>query len=304
MRLYDAHNHLQDERFGGQQDDLLAQCREVGVARMVVNGSGESDWQAVAELARRHPDRVIPAFGIHPWYVHERTPAWKERLNRYLDDVPGAVVGEIGLDRWILECSPAARAGVSQVLAEFRAAPFAEQEEVFGEQLQIAAERNLPASLHCLQAWGALADRLRSGRRPACGFLLHSFGGPAEMVGSLAKLGAYFGFPGYFLHERKARHRETFRRIPEDRLLVETDAPDQLLPGTEELGRVLGVAEEPAEEWDLHGVDGRPLNHPANLRTVYRGLAVIRSAPIEKLVEQVEINFAGLFGVASKEPAT
>lgn len=298
MRLFDAHNHLQDERFGGRQDALLAACREDGVVRMVVNGSCEADWEAVAELARRHPETVIPAFGLHPWYVHERTPNWKEGLNRWLDEVPGAVVGEIGLDRWILECPPRTRAGIAPELVGLRAAPLVEQEAVFGEQMRIAAERNLPASVHCLQAWGVLSDRLRAGPRPACGFLLHSYGGPVEMVTSLAGLGAYFGFPGYFLHERKARQRETFLAIPEERLLVETDAPDQRLPPVEEMARVLGV--EGGGGWGtdhtLASGEGRPLNHPANLRRVYLGLAKIRGLPPTALVEQVELNFARLFG--------
>lgn len=297
MRLFDAHNHLQDDRFAGSQDELIAAARSVGVVRMVVNGSAESDWESVAELARRHPGFVIPAFGYHPWYVQERQPGWQDRLRRHLDGVPGAVVGEIGLDRWILECPPAARAGVSPELARHQAAPLAEQQEVFLEQLRMAAERNVPASLHCLQAWGAMADCLKEGPRPACGFLLHSYGGPLEMVNGLCRLGAYFGFPGYFLHERKARHRETFRAIPEDRLLVETDAPDQRLPDPEELDRVLGSrGKVPEARWALAGPDGRPLNHPANLRWIYRGLAAVREVEGDALAVAVEQNFRRLFG--------
>ncbi|MGE3310365.1 MAG: TatD family hydrolase [Limisphaerales bacterium] len=297
--FFDAHNHLHDERFSGRQDELIAECRQVGIVRMVVNGSSESDWDAVAALALRHPGFVIPAFGVHPWYVHERTPAWKDRLNRLLDEVPGAVVGEIGLDRWILDCPPAARATVSPELASLRAASLSEQMDVFGVQLQIAAERNLPASIHCLQAWGALADRLRSGPRPACGFLLHSYGGPAEMVDPLAAMGAYFGFPGYFLHARKGRHRETFRTIPDDRLLVETDAPDQRLPSEEELVEVLGTTDGMPGAWELEsrGADTgvRPPNHPANLGRVYHGLAKVRGLPLQPLAASVGANFRRLF---------
>ena len=51
MRLFDAHNHLQDARFGGQQDELIADCAAVSLSRMVVNGTCESDWPAVAALA-------------------------------------------------------------------------------------------------------------------------------------------------------------------------------------------------------------------------------------------------------------
>ncbi|MCD8481448.1 MAG: TatD family hydrolase [Verrucomicrobia bacterium] len=211
MRLYDAHNHLQDERLEAQANELVRAARETGVVRMVVNGSTESDWTDVTALAERHPDIVIPSYGLHPWYIHERTAQWEARLREALSARPSAV-GEIGLDRWKADL------------------PWEGQEDVFCTQLRIAAEHNVPASIHCLQAWGRLVERLESTPLPACGFILHSYGGSAELVDRLAPLGAYFSFPGAFAREKKERQREAFRRVPPDRLLIETDAPDQLPP--------------------------------------------------------------------------
>ncbi len=262
MRLYDAHNHLQDDRFAGRQDQLLAACEPAGIARMVVNGACESDWPQVLALARRYPV-VLPSFGYHPWYLSGRTADWLPQLADFLDRVPAAV-GEMGLDRW--------KPGL----------PYAAQEEVFLAQLKLAAERNLPVSIHCLQTWGRLHELLRDHPRPARGFVLHSFGGPAAMVPALAKLGAYFSFPGYFLHERKLRQREAFKPVPPDRLLVETDAPDQLLPAEKIL-------------CPLAGPDGKPLNHPANLPAVYEGLAGFLGEPVDALAGRVEENFQRLF---------
>lgn len=264
MRFYDAHNHLQDERFGGRQEDLIVECRRAGVACMVVNGSCEEDWPHVAALARRHPGFVIPSFGCHPWYVHQRSSGWQTNLARYLDETPGAVVGEIGLDRW--------KEGLN----------LPEQEEVFLWQLRLAAERNLPASLHCLQAWGRLLELLRSRPRPRCGFLLHSYGGSRELIAPLAALGARFSFPGYYAQERKVRQRETFRHIPLDRLLIETDAPDQLLPAT-------------LNAHPFSTAAGAPLNHPANLGAIYHFAADWLGLAFETLSAQVEANFHQLF---------
>ena len=264
MRLYDAHNHLQDDRFGGRQAELLAACEQVGVTRMVVNGACEADWPQVLELARAHPE-VLPSFGYHPWYLSERTACWRENLIGFLDQVPAAV-GEIGLDRWKPDVS------------------YEGQEEVFIGQLRLAAERNLPVSIHCLQAWGRMLEILKAEPRPACGFLLHSYGGPVEMVKSFVALGAYFSLPGYYAHERKERQRETFQQIPLERLLLETDAPDQLLP----------------DERNAHPLrdasTGLALNHPANLAAVYQFAAELRGLPPEELVAQIEANFLRLFG--------
>jgi TatD DNase family protein len=262
--LYDAHNHLQDERLSLHLPAVIPAVLGAGVARMVVNGSCEADWPAVLALARRYP-QVLPSFGYHPWHVKERTPDWRQVLVKYLDQAPSAI-GEIGLDRWI------------------EGFDLPQQEDVFTWQMQLAAERNLPASIHCLKAWGRLLVLLESGPRPARGFLLHSYGGPQEMIGPLAKLGACFSFPGYFAHERKLRQRETFRHIPRDRLLIETDAPDQLLP-------------ENLNAFPLADAgSGQPINHPANLAAVYQFLAGWLNEPVEDLAARVEENFLRLFG--------
>ena len=263
-RLYDAHNHLQDERLGPHRAGILRTCDAAGIAKMVVNGSCETDWPEVLALSRGCP-QIIPSFGYHPWYVKERTESWKETLIHHLDSAPSGI-GEIGLDRWIKDHD------------------FADQIDVFVWQLRLAAERNLPASIHCLQAWGKLFEILRAEPRPACGFLLHSFGGPAEMVTPLAKLGAYFSFPGYFMHERKQRQRDAFQLVPPDRLLIETDAPDQLLP---ECRIRLPL---------LDANSGQPINHPANLGAVYRFVAEMKNEPLDKLTRRVEENFLRLFG--------
>ena len=197
LRLYDAHNHLQDDRFAGRQMELLRESAGAGIVCMVVNGSCEADWPAVQALAKQGSVRVIPSFGYHPWYLNERTPRWRETLGDFLDATPSAV-GEIGLDRW--------KPGLS----------YEWQEEMFVAQLRMAAERNVPASIHCLETWGRMLELLKTGPRPQCGFLLHSYGGSMEMVESFAELGAYFSLPGYYAHERKERQRETFKRVPRE----------------------------------------------------------------------------------------
>lgn len=262
LRFFDAHNHLQDDRFGGRQSELIRACEQEGLIRMVVNGACEEDWPHVAELARRYP-QVLPSFGYHPWFLHERTAQWRENLLRFLNQVPSAI-GEIGLDRW--------KPGLS----------YDGQEEVFITQLTIAAERNLPVSIHCLQTWGRMLELLKNGPRPERGFLLHSYGGPSEMIESFVELGAYFSLPGYYAHERKVRQREVFRHVPLERLLIETDAPDQLLP-------------DDGKHKLADQTSGQTINHPANIAAVYEFAAKLRGVTIESLALSVEENFLRLF---------
>ena len=203
-----------------------------GVSRCVVNGTSPEDWPQVAQLAELYPELIIPSFGLHPWKTP--SPNWQQQLTSYLDNVPHACIGECGLDRWIK--------GYDIEL----------QREVFTAQLDLASQRNLPLSIHCLKAWGLLIEILESRPLPQRGFLLHSYSGSAELIPHLTELGAYFSFSGYFLHERKQNVRDAFSSVPSDRLLIETDAPDMLPPDN-------GI-DQPLEN---------QLNHPANISKIH-----------------------------------
>ena len=261
MRLIDAHNHLHDARLAPFRAELIAELERGGIEAAVVNGTQEEDWAAVAALAKERP-WVRPAFGLHPWYVSGRSPGWRERLTAMLAEFPDASLGEIGLDRW--------KEGYDM----------AAQTEVFRVQWALAVEHGRAATVHCLKAWGHLWDFVREAPAAPRGFLLHSYGGAAEMVAGFVKHGAYFSFSGYFVQERKAAQRAVFRELPLDRLLVETDAPDMLPPATRGV-RLLA---------------GGTLNSPANLEFCYRGLAELRGMPVDELAAQMAENFARLFG--------
>ncbi len=262
VRLYDAHCHLQDARIGkAGLEEALAGYGEIGVERAVVNGTGPQDWGAVAELAERS-GRVCPSFGLHPWQVNEVSDGWREELEGLLERFPEAGVGEIGLDRWVEG---------HDLDAQLRA---------FRWQLELGARLGRAVTIHCLKAWGALLAALEAAKLPERGFLLHSYGGPAELVAPLAGLGGYFSFSGHFALERKAGQRAVFERIPLERLLVETDAPDMAGP-------------ESCRERELDG-DGR-LNHPLNIAAVYRFAAAMRGMKEEAFAERMGENWRRLF---------
>ncbi len=278
LTLYDAHNHLQDDWLAPHLGKIAAQLTALGLRTAVVNGTCEDDWARVSALSLQHP-WVFPSFGLHPWDAGNRSPAWLESLSATLAAHPGAGVGEIGLDRWILD---RARPDDPR-LAGLRRAPLDEQVEIFNAQLALATRDNRPASIHCLDAWGALWEILRTAALPSRGFLLHAYSGPAEMIRGFAERGAYFSFNGSFLDPRHTRHRDTFKLVPPDRLLVETDAPAMLLP-------------QPWRTYKLPPAPtGQSINHPGNIEAAYAGLASHLGLSIESLAPQVEANFTRLF---------
>ncbi len=195
----DAHNHLHDQR--------LTESRLELDSLSVVNGTSEADWPRVSELTENNLS-TLPAYGLHPWFIKQRSSDWQKNLTSFLEN-PHASVGEIGLDLAMKNPDRAA------------------QEEVFRWQLSLAAEKNIPATIHCVKAFGWLTEILRTNPLPRCGFLLHAFSGSIEIARECEKSGAYFSYSAHFLDERQAARREVFRQLPMDRLLVETDAPNQ-----------------------------------------------------------------------------
>ncbi len=231
--MLDSHNHLQSARFGRSVEQLVAEMKQQGVSGCVVNGTREDDWDAVAELARIFPGYVVPAFGIHPWFAGTATAGWEDRLRRLLEGNEQATIGEIGLDGWV--------EGPGMEV----------QQKVFLKQVEIAREFGRVATIHCLKAWEQLFELDEWPEK----FLMHSFGGPIEVAQRLMKKGdAYFSFSGYFLQERKAKVLEVYRQLPQERILLETDAPEMAPPPD-------------FVEFPLEG----EANHPGNLTRIAAG---------------------------------
>ncbi|MCX6954232.1 MAG: TatD family hydrolase, partial [Verrucomicrobia bacterium] len=262
--LYDAHLHFHFDPLVPFHAQVDADLRRIGFQCGVVNGTNEEEWPGLARLAVSYP-WILPSYGVHPWDCGMRTPDWSRLLRAALTADPRAGVGEIGLDRWIVD-------GVrpdDPRIAGLRVAPLAEQTEVFAEQLALAAEFNRPASIHATQAYGAALDVLRAAPKlPACGFLMHGYGGSVEMIPAFADLGAYFSFNIEALSPRLAARQESFKVIPADRLLVETDAPVKA-PAPDRNRFPLGEAP-----------DGSTINHPANIVVAYEALAELRGVPL------------------------
>jgi TatD DNase family protein len=80
--------------------------------------------------------------------------------------------------------------------------------------------------LHCVRAFGRLLEILREEGPLPAGFLLHAYGGSAQLVERFARLNAYFSFAAFSLDKRRPRSAEALRAVPADRLLLETDCPD------------------------------------------------------------------------------
>jgi TatD DNase family protein len=276
--LYDAHQHFHFDQLTPHRAAVAADLASIGLKTAVVNGTNEEEWPVVAGLANGYT-WILPSYGVHPWDSGNRSTQWLAMLRQQLLADPRAGIGEVGLDRWIVD-------GVKSDdprIAGIRVASIDEQREVFAAQLSLAAELNRPVSIHCVQAWGKLLEILKATSLPSRGFLLHGYAGPAEMLADFTALGAYYSFNIQLVEPKHAARLENFRHIPADRLLVETDAPTKAPAGK-------------ANRFPLPtAADGSEVNNPANVIVAYEALATLRDLSTDTLAAQVEKNFTKLF---------
>ncbi len=211
--MIDTHCHLDKPELAADRDGVLARARAAGVTDVVVPAIGPDGWDALAALARATPG-VHFGLGVHPQLLPELDPRSDDRRLAELESAlarGGAVgVGECGLD------APSVEAG----------APMDRQVAVLRAHLALARRFRLPVLLHCLRAHEPMLALLREAPLPAGG-VLHSFSGSADQVRAYLRHGLHFSFAGPVTYERARKPLDAARAVPRERLLLETDAPDQ-----------------------------------------------------------------------------
>lgn len=173
-----------------------------GISRILAVGEDLSSSRKAVELANAY-DAVYAAVGVHPHHADAFEREAKDV--QALTDLPKVVaIGEIGLDY------------------DRSRSPVPEQLEAFREQLIWARERNLPVSVHNRAADADVASELRQSHARA---VLHCFSGSAEFAAEAVGAGWYLSFAGNLTFPRSEGLREVARRVPLDRVLLESDAP-------------------------------------------------------------------------------
>ncbi len=205
-RYFDTHCHLTDAAFREDREAVLRRASDAGVARVVTIASTVGDAEAAADFAAGTPG-VWSTAGIHPHQAGDATKDAVEQIRTLARSRPGVVValGETGLDY------------------HYDHAPRPVQRSLFDAHLALGAELGLPVVVHAREADQDIAAALRDMPRGTIG-VLHCFTGGALAFQEALAAGWYVSFSG-IASFKSFEAADLLREVPEDRLLIETDAP-------------------------------------------------------------------------------
>lgn len=199
--IFDSHAHYYDERFDGLRDELLTALPKHGVGGIINCGCDIESSRQALKLSRKY-DYIYAAVGYHPENLESKLNL--SEIEKMAKDKKCVAIGEIGLDYY---WSPDKKE---------------EQKAAFEEQILLAKKLDLPVIVHDRDAH---ADTLEILLKHKPKGVLHSFSGSPEMARELIKIGMYIGIGGVITFKNAKKLPEVVAMLPEDRFLLETDAP-------------------------------------------------------------------------------
>ncbi len=255
-RFIDSHVHLADPAFDEDRELVIARARDTGARALICIGESLGSADRALQIVEAHRGFVFHTAGVHPhdassWNYHQDGARLREHFAR------GAVaVGECGLDY------------------HYDNSPRPAQRRAFADQLALAKELALPVIVHTREAVDDTKAMIDEAGASGIRGVLHCFGGPHELLDAAIRAGWYVSFAGIVTF-KKWSDDALIRAVPNDRLLIETDAP-YLAPVPHRGKR----------------------NEPAFASLTLAKLAAARGVAAEDLGAQTISNTARFFGLA------
>lgn len=203
--------NLTDKQFQDDRDAVLERARSAGVTWQLLTGTNVEESRQAIVLADQHDDLFATA-GLHPHSARFYSPRLESALRELLANTNVKAAGEMGLD----------------FNRDFSPRP--DQERAFEAQLALAVEYRLPVFLHERDAHERFLPILKAHRDHLAGAVVHCFTGSRRALFDYLDLDCHIGITGWVCDERRGKPlAELIHNIPDNRLLLETDAP-YLLP--------------------------------------------------------------------------
>jgi TatD DNase family protein len=259
MELTDSHAHIDFPQFAEDRDAMLERARAAGVTTLLAIGTGPGPEKPGAALpfAEQH-DWIYATVGIHPHEAKEVTARHLDELSKLAKHPKIIAWGEIGLDYF------------------YDHSPRELQQNVFREQMVLAAKAKLPIIIHCRDAWTDCLNLLEEHwRTTGLGGILHCFSSSLEDARRGIEMGFLISFAGNSTYPKAQNLRDVAKELPLEKILIETDSP-YLAP----------------QPWR-----GKR-NEPAYVVEVARMLASVRNLSPDEVAAATSENFRRLFRLA------
>ena len=208
MGWIDAHCHLEDPGFEGEVEMVIRRAREAGVTGMINSAGNLEESRKAIETASKY-EGVWATIGVHPDEINNFQFSMLSQLKNLTNHKKVVAIGETGLD--------------------FRADTTLEEKqmqiELFKFNIALVVEARLPIVVHCRNAFDDAFRVLSTKYKVLRGIQMHCWTGSWEWAEKFLGLGCYMGFGGMVTYRKNEELREVVRLMPEERLLLETDAP-------------------------------------------------------------------------------
>ena len=251
--IFDTHAHYDDAAFDEDREEVIGRFGELGIGAVTDPGSTMESLDRIIALVGAHAN-IYGALGIHPSECAEMTEKDLERIRQGLRLPKMVAVGEIGLDyHWD---TPERKL----------------QQHWFRRQLDLAREEGKPVIIHSRDAAADTLQILRECRAEEIGGVIHCYSYSAELAPEFWRMGFFLGVGGIVTFRNGKKLKETVRKTPLERIVLETDSPY--------------MAPEPHRG---------ERNSSLLLRYVVRQIAEIKELPAEAVVEQTWKNACRLY---------
>lgn len=206
--IFDTHTHLNVEQFENDVLETITRAQENHVEKMAVVGFDYPTIEKTLELSHDH-EFIYSIIGWHPTQAGEYSAEVENYVQKKIEQYRSKVValGEIGLDYYWMKDEKDV------------------QENVFRRQLAVAREMKLPVSIHTRDALEDTYRILKEEKVHQTGGIMHSFSGDSEWMERFLDLGMHISFSGVLTFKKSTELQEAAKRVPKNRMLVETDAP-------------------------------------------------------------------------------
>lgn len=257
MQIVDSHCHINFDPLCADYDGLLARARQNEVSHMLCVSVNLEDFPQVRDLARQH-DNIFASVGVHPCTDEGEDPT-VERLLELAADPDVVAIGETGLDYFHFTDD------------------LDWQRERFARHIEAAKACGKPLIIHTREAAEDTMNMLRDLDARSAGGVMHCFSENWEVARLALDIGFYISFSGIVTFKSAESLREVARKVPLDRMLVETDSP--YLAPVPMRGKT---------------------NEPSYVRHTAERIAELRNMTLESIAETTTSNFFRLFSSAGQ----